>query len=76
MESILSAVNPLLPKRAWDYLLCQAELTLNLLWNSRINLKQSSLEFLFGIYNENATPTATVGSKDLVHVKNEKRGHA
>ena len=71
--SILSAVNPSFPISAWDYLVPQAELTSNLLRNSRVNPLLTAWEYLFGIYNYNATPIAPAGTKVLAHVKPQQR---
>ena len=71
--SILSAVNPSFPITGWDYLVPQAELTLNLLRNSRVNPKLSAWEFLFGVFNYNATPLAPPGTKVLAHSKPKQR---
>ena len=61
------------PINEWDRILPQAELTLNLLRNSRINPKLSSLAYLNGIHDFNRTPLAPPGSKILVHTKPSQR---
>ena len=71
--SMLSSVNPEFPISAWDYLIPQAELTLNLLRNARANPHLGAWEYLFGVYNYNATPIAPVGTKVLAHVKPQQK---
>ena len=61
------------PITEWDRLLPQAELTLNLLQNSRINPKLSSWAFLHGQHDFNKHPLAPPGSKLLVHTKPSNR---
>ena len=61
------------PITEWDRLLPQAELTLNLLRNSRINPKLSSWAFLNGQHDFNRHPLAPPGSKILVHSKPSNR---
>jgi len=47
----------------------QAELTLNLLWGSRINPKLSAWAQVNGLYDYNRTPLAPPGCRVLVHAK-------
>lgn len=69
----LASIDPTFPIAEWDRLLPQAELTLNLLRNSRINPKLSSYAYLFGNFDFNKTPLAPVGTKVLVHLKPDDR---
>lgn len=69
----LATCDPEFPLRAWDLLLPQAQLTLNLLRTSRINPALSAHQILFGNYNFNATPIAPPGTKVLVHEKPDQR---
>lgn len=71
--SMLSSVNPEFPISAWDYIVPQAELTLNLLRNARANPALSAWEYHFGVYTFNTTPIAPVGTKVLAHVKPKQR---
>lgn len=61
------------PLNLWDYLLPQAEITLNLLRPSRINPKLSAYAQLHGAFDFNKTPLAPPGTRVLVHVKPNKR---
>ena len=58
----------------WDWLLIQAEITLNLLGTSRVNQKLSAYAYLFGIFNFNKTPLAPPGTKVLINKNNKVRG--
>ena len=57
------------PLREWDRLLPQAELTLNLLRNSRVNPKLSAWAYLFGNHNFNKVPLLPSGTRIVMHVK-------
>ena len=67
--AVLASADPKYPVSEWDRLLPQAELTLNLLWNSRVNPRLSSYAYLFGQFDFNTTPLAPAGTKVLVHEK-------
>ena len=57
----LASLNPRFPLRFWSYLLPQAEITLNLLRQSRLNPRLSAYAQLFGNYDFNRTPMAPPG---------------
>ena len=61
------------PVRKWDRLLQQAELTVNLLRDSRINPKLSAWAYLFGIHDFNRVPLCPPGTRTMVHLKSDKR---
>ena len=61
------------PITEWDMLLPQAEMTLNLLRNSRVNPKISAWTYLNGPHDFNRHPIAPPGSKILVHTKPSNR---
>ena len=61
------------PITEWDRILPQAEMTLNLLQNSRFNPKLSSWAYLNGQHDFSRTPLAPPGSKILVHTKPSHR---
>ena len=69
----LATVDPDFPLAEWYRLLSQAEITLNLLWVSRVNPKLSAYAYIFGEFNYNATPLAPLGTRVLAHVKPSKR---
>ena len=71
--AILASCDPDFPLSEWDRLLDQAEVTLNLLRNSRMNPKLSSYAYLFGNFDFNATPFGPPGTKVQVHVKTQTR---
>ena len=61
------------PLSAWDKLIPQAKITLNLLRGSRMNPKLSAYEQVFGAFDFNRTPITPPGIKVLVHIKPDKR---
>ena len=61
------------PIAEWDRILPQAELTLNLLRNSRINNKLSSWAYLNGNHDFNCHPLVPPGTKIVVHLKPTNR---
>jgi hypothetical protein len=67
--SILAGVDPTFPPYLWDLLLPQAELTLNLLCQSSLNLKISAWEYFNGPFDFNKTPLGPVGCRVLIHAK-------
>jgi hypothetical protein len=64
--SVLSTVDPDFPMEAWDKLVPQAELTLNLLRASTLNPDISAWALLHGAFDYNRTPMAPAGTKVLV----------
>ena len=72
--AILASCDINFPIREWDRLLDQAEVTLNLLRNSRMNPLLSSYAYLFGNFDFNATPIAPPGTKVQVQIKSGVRG--
>ena len=69
----LATVDPKFPIHEWDRLLQQAEITLNLLRNSRINPKLSAYAYINGNFNFNRNPLAPPGVKVAVHQKSTQR---
>ena len=67
--SILAWVDAAFPPYLWDLLLPQAELTLNLLWQSTLNLRISAWEYFQGPFDFNKTPLGPVGCRVLIHSK-------
>jgi hypothetical protein len=65
----LATCHPDFPIREWDRLLQQAELTINLLRNSRLNPKLSAWAFLFGNHDFNKCPLLPPGTKVILHAK-------
>ena len=70
----LASVNKDFPLHLWCRMLPHAELTLNLLRQSRINPKLSGHAILHGEFNYDATPLAPPGTKVIVHEKPAVRG--
>jgi hypothetical protein len=72
--SILASVDPSFPPYLWDQFLPQAELTLNLLWQSALNPRISAWEFFQGPFDFNKTPLGPVfGCRVLIHAKSVTR---
>jgi hypothetical protein len=70
----LSSADESFPIRLWDRLLPQAEITLNLLRNSRTDPTKTAYEAVFGRkFDYNATPLAPPGCKVLIHEKPSQR---
>ena len=71
--AILQGVHSKFPANQWDLLLPQAELTVNLLRNSRLNPRLSSYEQLEGTFNYNTTPLAPMGIKAYAYEMPDNR---
>jgi hypothetical protein len=67
--SILAGVDSAFPPYLWDLLLPQAQLTLNLLWQSTLNPRISTWEYFQGPFDFNKTPLGPVGCRVLIHAK-------
>ena len=67
--AILAGVDRTFLAYLWDLLLPQAELTLNLLRKSYINLRISAWEFFQGPFKFAKTPLAPIGCCVLIHAK-------
>jgi hypothetical protein len=52
----------------------QVVVTLNMLRRSRINLKLSAYTQIFGGFDYNRTPIASIGTKAVVHLRTKKKG--
>ena len=70
----LATTDPDFPLAAWDELIEQAELTLNLLRPSAITPRLSAWHQLNGKFSFDRTPLAPPGTKVVVHEKPSKRG--
>ena len=68
----LATCDPQFPIYEWDCLCNKAELTTNLLRNSRVNPSLSAHAYLAGIHNFNRTPLASPVTKGIVHTKSDK----
>jgi hypothetical protein len=69
----LSSVDPFFPMHLWDRLLPQAEITLNLLWTSRLHPQLSAAAHYHGLVDCNKTVFAPPGCKIITHKKPGKR---
>ena len=67
--AILAGVDAKFPPYLWDLLLPQAEVTLDLLWQSTINPQISTWEYFQGPFDFNKTPLRPVGRHVLIHTK-------
>ena len=72
--AVLASCDSDFPIAEWDRLLNQAEITINLLRNSRVNPKLSSFAYLFGNFDFNATPLAPPGTRVQIQLKTGQRG--
>ena len=70
----LASVDPNFPLAEWHRLILQANITLNLLRNARVNPKLSAYAYIFGNYDFSATPMAPPGTKVIAHSSPDKRG--
>ena len=59
--------------RQWDRLIEKAELTINLLRNSKVNPALSAWAYYFGNHDFNKVPLVPPGTKVVLHSKPEKR---
>ena len=66
-SSGLASTDPSFPLQAWDRLIPQCGITLNLLRSSRRQPKLSTYACLFGLFDFNCTPLAVPGTKVLLH---------
>jgi hypothetical protein len=71
--AILADVDLTFPSHFWGLLLLQAELTLNLLWQSALSPSISVWEFFQGPFDFNKTPLGPVGCCVLIHAKSATR---
>jgi hypothetical protein len=65
----LSSVDPTFPLHLWDILLPQAEITLNLLWTSRLHPQLPAAAHFHGLVEYNKTSFAPSGCKLISHEK-------
>jgi len=70
----LTSMEKAFPMYLWCRLTQHADITLNLLRNSRIHPHLSSQEDLFGPFDYNRTPLLPPGVKVVVHEKPQQRG--
>ena len=72
--SILNGVDPDFPEGAWDYLVPQANMTLNMLRPCTVNEAHSAYSYIYGPYDFNAHPLAPLGCRAVVHQRASGRG--
>ena len=63
----LATSDPSFPISEWDRLLPQANLTLSLLWLSRVNPKLSAYAYIFVNFDFHRTPLVPPGTKTIIH---------
>ena len=68
----LATCDPEFPLQEWDWLLPQAELSLNLLCNSRVNPALSAWAYLFGNHDFNKVSLLPPGTRVVMHSKPDK----
>jgi hypothetical protein len=69
----ISSVDPYFPMHLWDRLLPQAEITLNILWTSRLHPQLSAAAHYLGLVDYHKTAFAPPGCKIVAHEKPVKR---
>jgi hypothetical protein len=69
----ISSVDPDFPLHLWDRLFPQAEITLNLLWTSRLHPQLSAAAHFHGLVDYNKTAFAPPGCNIIAHEKPGKR---
>jgi hypothetical protein len=69
----LASVDPTCPLHLWDRILPQAEITLNLLWTSRLHSQLSAAAHFHGLVDYNKTSFPPPGCKIIAHKKPGKR---
>ena len=70
----LATTDPKFPLTAWDHLIPQANITLNLLRSARANPALSAYTYIYGNFNFAATPLAPPGTKVIAHIPPSTRG--
>ena len=70
----LSSMNPSFPLSESDWLIEQANVTLNLLESARTNPKLSAYSYIFGGFNFSATSMVPPGTKVVAHIKPHNQG--
>ena len=70
----LAGLHPDFPLCAWNELLAQVEITLNLLRPSPTHPRMSAWEGLHGAYDYDAHPLAPLGTAVTIHEKPDQRG--
>ena len=71
--AILASCDERFPKYLWCQLVPQAVITLNMLWQSRINPKLSTHDQVFGTFNYQRTSLAPLGTKGIIHERPDQR---
>ena len=71
-KAALAGADPNYPLAEWDRFIPQANITLNLLRNARVNPKLSAYSYIFGPFNFMATPLAPPGTKVIAHTNPQK----
>eukprot|EP00957_Ditylum_brightwellii_P081293 6184015-Ditylum_brightwellii.AAC.1 len=69
----LATCSPKFPIAEWDRSIPQANITLNLLHNSKVNPKLSAYAYVFGNFDFNVTPLTPPGTKVIIHKKSTHR---
>jgi hypothetical protein len=72
--AILNGVDKDFPEGAWDYLLPQVNMTLNMTRECGINAAHSAYSFVHGPYDFNAHPLAPLGCRAIIHQRSIRNG--
>ena len=72
--SIINGVDEQFPKDAWDYLIPQVNMTLNLLRPCGVNPAHLAYSYVHGPFDYDAHPIAPLGCRATVHEKSIRNG--
>ena len=73
MLASLATCDPDFPIVEWERVLFRIRLTLNLLWSSRVNHKLCAWAYLYGNYDFNKNPLASIRTRVLIHLEADVR---
>jgi hypothetical protein len=72
--SILHGCDNKFPAWLWCQIIPQVIMTLNMLRRSRINPKLSAYTQIFGVFDYNRTPLASIGTRTVAHQRTTQQG--
>ena len=72
-KAILAGIDQTFLMHLWDYLLLQAESTLNMMQPTNIAPMVSTYAYMYGQHDYNKIPMAPMGCTALIHIKSDIR---
>ena len=72
--SVINGLDKEFPEGAWDLLLPQTNMTLNMLRPCGVNEAHSAYSYIYGAYDFNAHPLAPLGCRAIVHERSIANG--